>query len=204
MVVNHIILATLWIVYCVLHSVLASQRVKKKMQQQMKNYKWYRLWYTIFSFIFLAALIYYQITIATVQLFTLNGFILITGCILCFAGLVLMIICIQKYFMSLSGLRSLIIEDYTNELQITGIHKYVRHPLYLGTFAFIWGLFLLLPYLSLLIADIVITVYTLIGIQLEEQKLSSEFGESYLHYRRSVPKLFPFLKPGRKSKTIIE
>lgn len=194
----------LWIVYCVLHSVLASRRVKKKMQQRMKNYKWYRLWYTIFSFVFLIALIYYQVTIATIQLFSLNHFIVIAGCVLCFSGSVLMLICIQKYFMSLSGLRSLIIENYSNELQITGVHKYVRHPLYLGTFAFIWGLFLLLPYLSLLIADIVITVYTLIGIELEEQKLASEFGENYLRYRRSVPKLLPFLKPGRKSKTVTE
>jgi protein-S-isoprenylcysteine O-methyltransferase Ste14 len=100
--------------------------------------------------------------------------------------------------MNLSGLRSLVIEDFSNELQITGIHKYTRHPLYLGTFGFIWGLFLLLPYLSLFIANIVITVYTLIGIRLEEQKLINEFGESYVKYRSTVPKLIPFLKPKRR------
>jgi methanethiol S-methyltransferase len=59
-------------------------------------------------------------------------------------------------------------------------------------------LFLLLPYLSLLIANSIITVYTLIGIGLEEKKLVNEFGESYSNYQASVPKLIPFLKPRPK------
>lgn len=195
MLVNHIILAMLWIVYCVLHSVLASQSLKNKLKQRMKNYKLYRVWYTLFAFIFLVGLIYYQIKIPTIALFSLNNFILIAGIIIGFSGLTLMLICIRKYFMSLSGLRSMFIENYSNELQITGVHKYIRHPLYLGTFAFIWGLFLLFPYLSLFIANVVITIYTLIGIELEEQKLIAEFGEQYVQYRRKVPKLIPFFKP---------
>ena len=100
--------------------------------------------------------------------------------------------------MNLSGLRSLAIEDFSNELQITGIHKYVRHPLYLGTFMFIWGLFLVIPLLSLLIANVIITVYTLIGIELEEKKLLSEFGENYRLYRQTVPKLIPTFKLRRE------
>lgn len=197
MILNHIILATLWIIYCVLHSVLASEWLKRKLRNRMNNFKWYRLWYTIFAFVFLAGLLYYQIKISTVKLFNVNNLLLIAGSLIAFSGLTLMAICIRKYFMNLSGLRSLAIEDFSNELQITGIHKYLRHPLYLGTFCFIWGLFLLLPILSLLISNTIITVYTLIGIELEEQKLINEFGESYLRYKASVPKLVPFIKPKR-------
>jgi len=198
MLVSHIILAMLWIVYCALHSLLASDWVKKRLRRQMKHYNRYRLWYTLFAFIFLVVLVYYQVTIPTKQLFVVTTIILIAGSFISLSGLVLMIICIRKYFMNLSGLRSLFIENYSNELQITGVHKYIRHPLYLGTFAFIWGLFLLLPYLSLLIANIIITVYTLIGIGFEEKKLVNEFGESYVNYQSSVPKLIPFLKPRRR------
>jgi protein-S-isoprenylcysteine O-methyltransferase Ste14 len=198
MILNHIILAMLWMLYCVLHSVLASEWLKKKLRQRMKNYKWYRLWYTIFAFVFLIALLYYQVSIPTLELFAMSNLIFVTGSIVCFSGIIIMAICIRKYFMNLSGLRSLVIENFSNELQITGIHKYIRHPLYLGTFGFIWGLFLLLPYLSLLIANTIITVYTLIGIGLEERKLINEFGESYLKYRSAVPKLIPFLKPKRR------
>lgn len=164
----------------------------------MKNYKRYRLWYTLFAFVFLVVIIYYQIRILTIELFKWNDLIFIAGITISSAGLILMLVCIRKYFMSLSGLRSLIIENFSNELQITGVHKYVRHPLYLGTFLFIWGLFLLLPYLSLLITNIIITIYTLIGIELEEQKLVAEFGDDYEQYRRTIPKLIPFLKPKRE------
>jgi len=198
MILNHIILAMLWIIYCVLHSVLASEWLKRKLRNQMKNFKWYRLWYTIFAFVFLAGLLYYQITISTVKLFTVNGLLLITGSVIAISGLILMAICIRKYFMNLSGLRSLVTENFSNELQITGIHKYIRHPLYLGTFCFIWGLFLLLPNLSLLIVDSIITAYTLIGIELEERKLINEFGDSYVKYRSAVPKLIPFIKSNRR------
>lgn len=198
MLFNHIILAMLWMVYCVLHSVLASERLKKKLRQGMRNYKWYRLWYTLFAFLFLIALLYYQVRIQTIELFIVTNTLLIAGIILSFSGFALMLVCIRKYFVNLSGLRSLFIENFTNELHITGVHRYIRHPLYLGTFAFIWGLFLLLPYLSLLIANIIITAYTLIGIELEERKLVLEFGENYKEYQRSVPKILPFLKPKRE------
>ena len=109
-----------------------------------------------------------------------------------------MIICIQKYFISLSGFRSLIYEKSSDTLMINGIHRYIRHPLYLGTFLFIWGLFLIQPYLSLLVANIVITVYTLIGIVFEEDKLVEEFGEQYTQYKKNVPKLFPNIKTKQK------
>jgi protein-S-isoprenylcysteine O-methyltransferase Ste14 len=196
MLIDHIILAFLWIIYCVLHSVFAATGVKEKIKRGMsKHYKYYRILYTIFSFLFLVAIIYFQLSLPTRQIFQLSAGIIIVGIIISFSGLWLMIICINKYFISLSGLRSLLQERISHELMISGIHRYVRHPLYLGTFAFIWGLFLLLPYISLLIANAIITVYTLIGIGLEEKKLVDEFGDSYLRYQSKVPKLIPLFRP---------
>jgi len=194
MIFNHIILATLWTVYCVLHSVLASEWLKKKLRQRMSNYKWYRLGYTLFAFIFLIAVLYYQVRMRTIQLYVLNEIMLVTGSIIALAGFLLMLVCIRKYFMNLSGVRNLFIENFSNELHVTGLHKHVRHPLYLGTFGFIWGLFLLFPFLSLLIANIIITIYTLVGIELEEKKLVAEFGDRYIKYRDNVPKLIPSFK----------
>jgi methanethiol S-methyltransferase len=195
MLLDHVILAILWIVYCVLHSILAATSLKKKLQNRFgRKTKYYRLFYTIFSFIFLMWLIYFQVNMPTYQFFELNFAILVSGLIISFSGLVLMIICIGKYFITLSGLRSLVQESVSSELMIQGIHKYVRHPLYLGTFAFIWGLFLLIPYLSLLITNTIITIYTLIGIGLEEKKLEFEFGEKYRQYKSKVPKLIPRIR----------
>ena len=195
MIFSHIILATLWVLYCALHSLLASVWVKKKMRQVLTEFKWYRIAYSLFAFISLIVLFYYQLKINTIQLFLLNDIILTAGVILSTSGLLLMLVCIRKYFMNLSGLRNLFIDNFSNELQISGIHRYVRHPLYLGTFSFIWGILLIFPYLSLLVANIIITVYTLIGIELEEKKLIAEFGERYIKYRKKVPKLFPSFNP---------
>lgn len=93
--------------------------------------------------------------------------------------------------MQLTGLKRLLGNNSGNELMITGIHKIVRHPMYAGTFVFIWGLLIIFPYLSVLLVDTVITVYTLIGLHFEEQKLEIEFGNAYKVYKKQVPMLIP-------------
>jgi protein-S-isoprenylcysteine O-methyltransferase Ste14 len=50
------------------------------------------------------------------------------------------------------------------------------------------------PVLSLFVSNIVITLYTLIGIRFEEKKLVQEFGPAYEKYKEQVPKLIPALK----------
>jgi protein-S-isoprenylcysteine O-methyltransferase Ste14 len=182
-----------------MHSLLASMSLKNKFRKSLgKSFKYYRLFYTVFSFVLLVGLLYFQLSIVTIKLYQPSTSVYITGMTLGLSGLFLMLVCIKKYFISLSGLLSLVKEDVSNQLLITGIHRYVRHPLYLGTFAFIWGLFLILPYLSMLIANSIITLYTLIGIKLEEAKLITEFGENYKLYQKKVPKLIPFSKTHQK------
>lgn len=195
MIKQHIILGLFWIVYCALHSLLASDFVKHIVHKWLGyRYYLYRIFYTLFAFITLVLIIYYALGIETEKVIRTSLLMTIMGVIVGIAGIVIMAICIKKYFISLSGVKSLLQEKYSNELIITGIHKYVRHPLYLGTFAFLWGLFLIFPYWNVFISNVIITVYTLIGIQLEEEKLIKEFGEQYRKYRQRVPKLFPLMR----------
>jgi protein-S-isoprenylcysteine O-methyltransferase Ste14 len=191
-------LALLWISYCVLHSVLADIGVKKWIAAKLgAGFKYYRLYYTLFAFVGLVGVILYQISIDPTYVYVPTLFTKIVGAIIGIIGLIIMGICIKKYFAQLSGLKTLFQNEVKtgNTLLITGIHRYVRHPLYLGTFMFIWGIFIFVPYTSLLISNFIITVYTLIGIRFEEQKLIREFGESYIRYRNSVPKIIPAIKP---------
>ena len=202
MLVNHVLLGIFWVIYCVLHSVLASLHVKEKIAALFsKAFRYYRIFYTVFAFAGLALILLMMFRMESPLLFQLTMFFIIAGILLSFSGLVLMLICIRKYFFSLSGLKSLFYEGHSHQLIITGVHRYVRHPLYLGTFAFIWGLFLLMPYASVLITNIVITIYTLFGIHLEEQKLLKEFGSDYAHYRLQVPRLLPSFKKRFKNQT---
>jgi methanethiol S-methyltransferase len=193
---NHIILILLWSVYCILHSLMASSGFKQKLVSLLgTRFKYYRLFYTLFAFLFLVFILYYQFNIETSRAFESSYYTRLAGILFGISGLIIMITCIKKYFMSLSGLLSLVKETSYNTLIITGIHKYVRHPLYLGTFGFIWGAFLCYPFWTILIADTIITLYTLIAIRFEEDKLVKEYGNSYKEYQQRVPKLIPSIKP---------
>jgi protein-S-isoprenylcysteine O-methyltransferase Ste14 len=196
MLQQHIILALAWIIFCVLHSVLANNKIKQEMELSFPAFfKYYRLSYTIFAFASLIWVLIYQISITSPMLYKPVRWLTIAGFGITITGAAIMLICIKKYFLSLSGLKSFLANKIVaNELRIDGIHKYVRHPLYLGTFIFIWGGFLLFPYLSLLIAICIITIYTLIGIRLEEEKLLGEFGEAYQNYRQQTPMIFPLIR----------
>lgn len=196
MIKEHFILAVLWMSYCSIHSLLASQRIKKAVAIFLKDhFKFYRLYYSIFAFISLVAVLLFLIQIQSFFLFDRTILSYVGGCLVGASGVTVMLICIKKYFSQLSGVKSLYLDEKTsNELMITGIHKYLRHPLYAGTFLFIWGLWLVFPLLSLFITNIIITVYTVAGIHWEEQKLLTEFGESYQQYKSKVPKLIPFFR----------
>jgi len=195
MLKTHLLLASLWIVYCILHSLLASLQVKKIFQKWMGGgFKYYRFCYTIFAFAGLVCIIIYQSGLLSIPLFKQVLVIQITGAVAGITGLLIMGICIVKYFMQLSGIAWLTNNQQESKLMLDNLHQRVRHPLYLGTFLFIWGLLLVFPVFSLLIANIIITGYTLIGIRFEEKKLVLEFGESYTSYQRTVPMIIPGIK----------
>lgn len=194
MIYSHIMLAVAWILYCILHSVFASSMSKRFAHGWMHgHYKYYRLYYTLFAALTFLAILIYQVTMSSYPLFESTTASLVLGIVIASLGLTVMCMCIVKYFMQLSGLKGLIENTNTNELMITGIHKVVRHPLYSGTFVFIWGLLIIFPLVSLLIADTIITVYTLIGLHFEERKLEEEFGEAYKSYKQKVPMIIPKL-----------
>lgn len=192
MLQTHLFLAVLWIAYCVLHSVLASLSVKAWVQKRVgSQFRHYRLFYTLFAAVSLIAIVYFQLGIQSIVLFPKSLYTTFAGSLIGITGFGIMLVCIKKYFASLSGVKSLVQEMPSAQLMIKGIHRHIRHPLYLGTFLAIWGGWLLFPTLSLLISNVVITVYTLYAIQLEEAKLVAEFGDQYRAYQKSVPKLIP-------------
>ena len=192
LITDNIILALLWIFYCVLHSVLAAAKWKSFLERNTgKLFRYYRISYSIFFTITLFGILYFQYSFKSTQLFQSLVLKYISLLLLLLPGLLIMGISIFKYFKLLSGIRSLYQAKPSAHLKLEGIHKYVRHPLYLGTILFIWGLFFIFPMLNNLIAIIIITLYTLIGIQFEEKKLIKEFGNEYTEYIKKVPAIIP-------------
>src|SRR6266496_4078716 len=81
----------------------------------------------------------------------------------------------------------------TDHLQVNGLNKYVRHPLYAATLLFAWSFFFWQPLLSNFTSCISILLYTLIGIFFEERKLIKAFGNDYKQYAAKVPMIIPGL-----------
>jgi len=78
-----------------------------------------------------------------------------------------------------------------NGLITTGAYGIVRHPLYSTGLLILWCFPILTT--GTLAFDAAITLYVLVGSELEERRLITEFGEEYLRYRKKVARLIPFI-----------
>jgi protein-S-isoprenylcysteine O-methyltransferase Ste14 len=77
-----------------------------------------------------------------------------------------------------------------HELRTRGIYKISRNPMYLSFFFLNTATFLYLPSLFLLVVVIYGMVVHHFIILSEEKYLEKEFGDSYLNYKKQVPRYF--------------
>ena len=75
-----------------------------------------------------------------------------------------------------------------------GPFRYVRNPLYLGTWLMIAAISFTLPATGAAVTLALLSVFLLRLILGEEAFLASKLGEPYQLYRRAVPRLFPRLR----------
>ncbi len=76
-------------------------------------------------------------------------------------------------------------------------YRWVRHPLMTGLLLAFWAT----PQMSVghLLFAVLMTVYIVIGVHLEEQDLRAQHGEDYRAYQDRVARLCPFARPRRES-----
>jgi protein-S-isoprenylcysteine O-methyltransferase Ste14 len=84
---------------------------------------------------------------------------------------------------------------YTDhELVKTGIHKYIRHPMYTGLFLLVVGLLMAMQsYIGLIVAIATLIPLGIYRISVEEKLLKKRFGEEYAEYAKSTKRLVPFV-----------
>ncbi|MBO9202751.1 MULTISPECIES: methyltransferase family protein [Niastella] len=192
--VNHIILVALWALFGLFHSILAANWWKRLMQQLLvANYKYYSFSYSIFAAVTLVAVLMYQVFLHSHLLYQAPVWVKLFLCLPLLVGIFIMGALIKKYFFSLSGISVFYKMQPPPELVLSGLNRYVRHPLYFGTLLFLWSLFFIYPYVKNLLACVIITLYTVWGARLEEKKLVAQFGEKYTAYKKRVPMLLPRL-----------
>lgn len=194
----YLFLGIISVVWCILHSLLISLPVTNYFRTKLgTRYRFYRLVYNLFSFLTFLPVIYVEQMNKTELLFSWKGPFLqvIRGLLFLFSATVLYLGAKEydgREFLGLRQLRS----GGTNRtlhadgsLHTSGVLSFVRHPWYLGSIIIIW---LRSIYLSVLIVNIIFSLYLIVGSMLEEYKLKREFGETYRTYQKEVSMLIPW------------
>lgn len=75
-------------------------------------------------------------------------------------------------------------------LATDGFYSWVRHPLYSATMLFLW----LMPAMTqnLFVLTVAISSYFVVGAHFEEKRLARYFGKAYLDYRSCTPMFLPW------------
>lgn len=188
------------ILYGVIHSVLASNSVKAyaaRLVGRPAAQRFYRLFYVIVAVITTLPLL------ALVPLFpdrTMyqipSPWLYLALAIQGFALVILLVGVLQTGALAFLGVSQLIqaVPDSrpAEKLVVSGLYRWVRHPLYSAAFLFLW----LAPVMTwnLLALNIGLSAYLLIGTIFEERKLVEQFGPEYEQYRKKTPRIIPGIK----------
>jgi protein-S-isoprenylcysteine O-methyltransferase Ste14 len=107
------------------------------------------------------------------------------GIVLMNIGGILCLICISVFIIRGKGTPSVF--DPPTEFVAIGPYKYVRNPMYIGGFISLVGFGLFHHSISILILSAVLMfLFHLFVVFVEEPQLKKRFGESYVEYKNSV------------------
>jgi methanethiol S-methyltransferase len=183
-----IILVAGWLIFFVVHSLLAAERTKEFVARFFGNSRrFYRLFYTIISTATLIFMLVLNGSIPSEHFFRNDGVVRYLSLMFTTFGVMTIQLSFRQYdFKSFVGFR-----EEPKELKIGGILKRVRHPIYSGIILITIGFFLFIPNVPTMISCICILLYLPVGIYLEERKLIKTFGDEYRHYKTEVPTIMP-------------
>lgn len=190
---SYVILMMSWAIFYFSHSYLASLNIKRNIHRLMGNrYKWYRFFYSTLSILMFLVIFLYAATIPSYHLFRPGGFSEYIALMLSGIGTIILI----KSFKYFPVIRFLGLPPHDDlhenqDLVVKGLHKHLRHPIYLGLIFIFFGYFLFLPTIASLIHLVALIVYIPFGIYFEEKKLIAIFGQAYQEYKESVPAIIP-------------
>lgn len=201
--IDIIIMVFLFLLFAVLHTWLATLKIKRNFAVKLKEkIAFYRLFYN-FSSLLLFAFFYFVSPKPDVIVYDLHyPFDIITFALqfLSFIGLIWAARQTDlKEFAGLSQVNRYLKSNYNisdlDEKQIfrkNGAFKLVRHPIYL--FAILFLGFRPTMDLFYFVMFICITLYFYVGSVYEEKKLIEIFGDEYKKYQQTVPRIIPFIK----------
>lgn len=195
---SYFILISLLIVWAVLHSFLLAIPVTDWVEHNLPSAKrFYRIFYNLLSFGLFLAILWLEQNLKENVLFAWDTpFLRVAQLGIFIISFFLFLIGGREYSIGeFLGFRQLIGGEIKKTLKkdgglhTGGILRVIRHPWYLGALLIIWARPI---YLSVLLVNLVLSAYVIIGTLLEERKLTKLFGEEYKAYQREVSMLVPW------------
>lgn len=203
MLASVILIGLAGLAFGLIHTALASIRVKDWARRRWGTRpvdRWYRLVFSLVSVVsFLPVLTLPQV-LPDRQLYAIpSPWVWLTSLVQLVALGVFAVALFQTDVWRFVGFRQLLFggepvpADRHQRLVTSGPYRWVRHPLYSTAIVVLW----LWPDMTLnrLVFFAMSTAYFYLGSIPEEQKLIEEFGEAYRHYQQVVPRIVP--RPGR-------
>lgn len=196
---KYFVLATLWIIWCAVHSGMISVRATEYLKRRFgSQFRFYRLVFNLVAVATLIPVFIYGESIQGQVVFRWEGFMIVFQVLLLTVAVLLFFAGARHYNMlQFLGLRQIrtgashSVLTETGKLDTSGILGITRHPWYLGAIIFIWVDHRSLD-VAIVITNIVLTIYLIVGTVLEERKLLMEYEEDYRRYQNEVSMLIPF------------
>jgi protein-S-isoprenylcysteine O-methyltransferase Ste14 len=186
-----------FIAWAVVHSLLASLRVKRWVRQAFGASvdRWYRAVYVLFALASFAPIPLLLVILLDRTLYVVPApwrWLMVLGQVGGAVGAVAAIM--QTGAFRFVGLAQALAgwPEEGGPLHVRGLYCYVRHPSYFFSLLVIW----LTPLMTvnLLALYVLFTLYFYVGSMHEESRLVAEFGAAYEEYQRHVPRLIPRLR----------
>lgn len=193
---EHTAYAFLWLSFGVGHSALADRRLKRPLQRFVGS--GYRIAYNIVAVAHFAAIYFLgRFLLASNGLsFSFPQFWQPISFAMQVSGIGIIVVALSHYdlgrFAGTTQIRrretDVDGEAAAERLHISGLHRWVRHPLYLGVFLVLWSR--VTDEFGLATA-VWASIYLIVGAKLEEGRLVDIYGDAYAAYRQRVPMFFP-------------
>ncbi len=198
-----VLLCTLWILWCFLHSCLVTTRTTIWFGRKLgERFSFYRIFYNLFSLITVLPLFYWQRTIPGPTVIPLSPFLMIFKYIALVFGVIVMAGAFASFdIREFIGIRQRVSGDKQTEKEPViskhGLYGIVRHPMYLGGIIYFTASMTDAP-LPQFLGYLILAIYMIIGTVREDRRLSRELGNVYRNYQKEVPMILPGI-PGRKN-----
>ncbi len=194
---KYLVLSLLVAAWCFLHSAMITISVTEYLKRSLgPAFRFYRLFYNIVAVMTFVPVVLFAYSVRTQPMFSWDGYWrMIQVVMLGTAGLLFFLGARHYDARQLLGIKQ--IQEGSSDKAITasgkldtsGILGMIRHPWYSGGMLLVWARPL---DVSVIIVNIILTAYLIIGTVLEEKKLVREFGDEYRAYQARVSTFIPY------------